>query len=231
MRQYKHIFFDLDHTLWDYDTNAAEALHELYEYYSLHQLELFDKHQLVDAFLAENDELWGLYNQSKIQRGDIRVRRFPNIFKRLGAEAEDVPQDLEPRYIALAPTKKKTFDHAHEILDYLTQKYELHVITNGFNDIQTTKLRSSSLDGYFDVIVTSETTGYRKPDKEIFELAMRKAQANVSESLMIGDSLDSDISGARGVGMDHVWFNPAGTIPHLPVQYEIENLIELKSIL
>lgn len=231
MSRYKHIFFDLDHTLWDYDANAAESLQELFDHYQLDALGLFSPDQLVSTFLQVNDELWNLYNQSKIQRADIRARRFPSIFERLGAQAAHVPSDIEPRYIALTPTKEKTFENAHHILDYLANHYELHVITNGFNDIQSTKLKSSGLENYFDVIVTSETTGFRKPDKEIFELAMNTAKAHVSESIMIGDNLDSDIAGAQGVGMDHVWFNPTQKISHFTVQHEIQNLIELKSIL
>lgn len=231
MSKYKHVFFDLDHTLWDYDTNASQALFELYDQHSLSRINRFGKEELANTFFEVNYELWDLYNAGKIHRPDIRKHRFPTIFERLGAAVADLPPTLEMEYIALAPTKSATFENAHHVLTHLKEKYELHVITNGFDDIQSTKLKSSSLDQYFDVIVTSETTAYRKPDKEIFELAMNRAGASLEESIMIGDNLESDIQGAINVGMDHVWFNPTKVSTEATVQHEIENLIALKSIL
>lgn len=231
MTKYKHIFFDLDHTLWDYDANATEALGDLYDRHQLGELGLFGKPDLVKYFFEVNYELWDLYNEGKIQRPGIRALRFKTIFERLGALPAHMPSDIENEYIALAPTKDKTFAKAHEVLGYLSEKYELHIITNGFNDIQTTKMKSAGLTDYFEVVLTSETTKYRKPDKEIFELAMDRAEASLSESIMIGDNLASDIAGAKNVGMDHVWFNPTNNSTNEPVQYEIENLIALKNIL
>lgn len=231
MSKYKHIFFDLDHTLWDYDTNASEALFELFDKHQLDKLGQFGKSDLARTFFEVNYDLWDLYNVGKIQRPDIRERRFPTIFERLGANRGHVPPSFEIEYVSLAPTKSATFDGAHEVLKYLSEKYELHVITNGFDDIQTTKMESSKMDHFFDVVITSETTAYRKPDKEIFELAMDRAGAHLDESIMIGDNLESDIRGARNVGMDHVWFNPMKGNSQDPIQYEIQNLIQLKSIL
>jgi len=231
LSHYKHIFFDLDHTLWDYDANATDSLHELYDRYDFYDLGVFGKADLVKTFFEVNYELWDLYNEHKIHRADIRKRRFPTIFERLGAMLEDMPSDIEPEYVALCPTKKKTYKHAHDILEYLSVKYQLHVITNGFDDIQETKLRSSGIRDYFDVIVTSETANNRKPSKEIFELALNLSNADLEESIMIGDNLGSDIEGALNVGMDHVWFNPNGYKTDKPIQHEIENLLQLKTIL
>lgn len=231
MSKYKHIFFDLDHTLWDYDANASQSLFELFDKHRLDKLDRFGKEDLAETFFEVNYDLWDLYNVGKIQRPDIRERRFPTIFERLGANRADVPATFELEYVSLAPTKSGTFDGAHDVLEYLSDKYALHIITNGFDDIQATKLVSSNLDHFFDVIITSETTAYRKPDKEIFELAMDRADALLEQSIMIGDNLESDIKGARNVGMDHVWFNPINNASQDPIQHEIQNLIELKSIL
>jgi len=231
LTKYKHIFFDLDHTLWDYDANATEALGDLYDKHDFQRLGLFDKGDLAKTFFEVNYGLWDLYNVGKIQRPDIRALRFKTIFEKLGASPAHMPENIEYEYIALAPTKEGMFENAYEVLDYLAEKYKLHVITNGFNDIQTTKMESAGLISYFDVIVTSETTAYRKPDKEIFELAMDLAQAPLAESIMIGDNLASDIAGAKNVGMDHVWFNPTKNTSDEPILHEIQNLIELKSIL
>lgn len=231
LSKYKHIFFDLDHTLWDYDTNASQSLFELFEKHRLDKLDRFSKEDLAKTFFEVNYDLWDLYNVGKIQRPDIRERRFPAIFERLGANRADVPLTFELEYVSLAPTKSGTFDGAHDILEYLSERYELHIITNGFDDIQATKLESSKLDHFFDVIITSETTAYRKPDKEIFELAMDRAGALLEQSIMIGDNLESDIRGAKNIGMDHVWFNPIKSTSQDSIQHEIQNLIELKSIL
>ncbi len=231
MSKYKHIFFDLDHTLWDYDLNASKALSDLYEMHNLSALALFRKEEFTDVFFKVNHELWTLYDQNLIQRDDIRERRFVTVFEKLGAKAEQMPSNLEQEYIALAPTKPHTFDNAHKVLDYLSVNYELHMITNGFKEIQSVKLKNSGLEKYFDIVVTSETTRYRKPDKEIFELAMQRANASVEQSIMIGDNLEADIAGAINANMDHVWFNPSGVKTDVQIQHEIQNLIELKNIL
>lgn len=231
MKRYKHIFFDLDHTLWDYEGNAGEALHELYDHYALGERGMFSKEELVTTFFEVNDMLWDAYNHHRIQRKDLRERRFPTIFKRLGLPIELRPKNIETEYIALSPTKDKVFDNAHELLDYLSPKYELHIITNGFDDIQGMKMSSSRIDHYFKVIITSETAGFRKPDPRIFQLALDKSGAEVSHSLMVGDNLRADIGGARDFGIDQVFFNPGRKSHTDSVTHEITGLKELMSLL
>ncbi len=231
MKTYKHIFFDLDHTLWDYEGNAGEALHELYDHYQLGEKGMFSKAELVETFFAVNDMLWDDYNHHRIQRKDLRERRFPTIFKRLGLAIELRPQNIEKEYIALSPTKGKVFDHAHKVLEYLNPKYELHIITNGFDDIQSTKMSSAGIADYFKAIITSETAGFRKPDPRIFQLAMDRSGAQAEHSLMIGDNLRTDIGGARDFGMDQVFFNPGRKSHTDKVTYEISGLKELMTLL
>ena len=231
MKTYHTIFFDLDHTLWDYDANAGQALYELYDHYDLGTKGMFSKAELADTFHAVNQMLWDDYNHHRIQRKDLRERRFPTIFKRLGLAIELRPENIEKEYIALSPTKEKVFDQAHEVLDYLAPKYDLHVITNGFDDIQSTKMASSGLTGYFDKVITSETAGFRKPDPRIFQLALDLSGSVKEESLMIGDNLAADIGGARNFGMDQVFFNPKRTSHTDRVTYEISRLAELKNLL
>ena len=231
MKKYTHIFFDLDHTLWDYEANAALALKELYDQHGLAEKGMFSHEELVQTFFDVNDMLWDDYNHHRIQRKDLRERRFPTIFKRLNLPIELRPTTIETEYIALAPTKEKVFPGAHEVLDYLSEKYELHVITNGFNDIQSTKMASSGLTDYFDVLITSETAGFRKPDPRIFQLAIDRAGTKAAESLMIGDNLKADIGGARNFGMDQVFFNPKRMSHTDQVTYEIVGLRELKNLL
>lgn len=231
MRAYQHIFFDLDHTLWDYEANAAEALFELYDQHDLGKKGMFSKAELVRTFFEVNDMLWDAYNHHRIQRKDLRERRFPTIFKRLGLPIEKRPKSIETDYIALAPTKSAVFEDAHEVLDYLAGKYELHIITNGFNDIQGTKMASSGISHYFKEIITSETASFRKPDPRIFQLAMDRSGAMSTHSLMIGDNLKADIGGARNFGMDQVFFNPKRFAHTEKVTYEITRLKELKTML
>lgn len=231
MKTYQHIFFDLDHTLWDYEGNAGEALEELYDHYDLGTKGMFTKAEFIRTFFEVNDMLWDDYNHHRIQRKDLRERRFPTIFKRLGLPMDLRPKHIEREYIALSPTKDKVFDYAHELLDYLSTRYELHIITNGFNDIQSTKMSSSKIDHYFKAIVTSETAGFRKPDPRIFQLALDMSGAVVGHSLMVGDNLKADIGGARDFGMDQVFFNPGRKSHTALVTYEVAGLKELMNLL
>jgi putative hydrolase of the HAD superfamily len=229
--KYKHIFFDLDHTLWDYDANASDSLRELFDRFGLNRYPNMTADYLIEAFFSVNYDLWSLYNNHQIQRKDIRERRFPTIFKRMGLSKADMPETIEEDYVALCPTKSRTFPNAAEVLDYLSSKYRLHIITNGFNGIQENKLVASGIRDFFDVIITSESANQRKPNPDIFHLAMDQAGADIRQAIMIGDNLASDIQGAKNVGMDHIWFNPQKTFTHVEVQHEIHNLIELKSLL
>lgn len=229
--KYKHLFFDLDHTLWDYDTNARTSLYELYERYGFEDRVPFTKEAMVDHFFLVNNGLWHEYNHGRLTREDLRVMRFTKVFNSLGAHESLVPSGLEEDYLELCPTKKEVFDHTHEVLDYLKPKYKLHIITNGFNGTQARKMESSGLAHYFEVVITSETAGYRKPDPRIFALALERSSAVVEESLMIGDNLASDIGGARDFGMDQVFFNPHGLDNKDSVTHEINSLKELKQLL
>ncbi|MGW8121505.1 YjjG family noncanonical pyrimidine nucleotidase [Roseivirga echinicomitans] len=231
MKNYKHIFFDLDHTLWDYDTNAQLALHELYDHYKFEQHVPFNKDTFVQSFFEVNNELWSLFNRHQIQREHIRERRFATIFERLKTKIHIIPQQLDFEYVELCPTKSAVFEGAHDILDYLKERYQLHIITNGFDDVQTIKMKSAKLDHYFDVIVTSENSMSRKPSAPIFEQALQRTGAILNESIMIGDNLESDIQGARDFGMDHVWFNPTKQTSDFPPTYEIQMLSQLRNLL
>ena len=231
MKNYQHVFFDLDHTLWDYDTNAVAALHELYDHYRFAHISHFDKDSFVHHFFEVNNELWSLYNRHQLQREEIRERRFATVFERLKVKIDIPPQQFDFEYVELCPTKEAVFEGAHDILDYLKGRYKLHIITNGFDDVQTIKMKSAKLDHYFDVIVTSENSKSRKPAAAIFHNALERSGARLEESLMIGDNLESDIQGARDFGMDHVWFNPAKMKSDFPPTYEIQTLNQLRNLL
>lgn len=231
MSTYKHIFFDLDHTLWDYDANATVSLTELYHAHGMSGYGRFSVEQMVDKFFEVNTELWELYNAHKIGKDDIRAMRFPRIFEKMNVPLSFIPNGFEDEYVALCPTKTKTFPNAHDTLAYLKEKYKLHIITNGFNSIQKCKLESAGLAQYFETVVTSESSEARKPHPKIFEFAFQLTGATPNDSLMIGDNLTSDIAGAINVKMDHIWFNPQKKRSNIEIDQEVVNLLSLKDLL
>jgi len=231
LSKYRHLFFDLDHTLWDYDRNVQESLNELFELYRLPNLGINTFEEFYGAFHAVNGDLWSLYNVGKIDKASLRKERFKRIFEKLGANSLGIPLDMEDEFLRRTSSKPHLFPHSIETLDYLHQKYELHIITNGFNESQAMKMSASGLTSYFRMIITSETMGHRKPDKRIFEYAMNKLDSDPKACLMIGDNPDSDIIGARNAGIDQVLFNPLDIPCALEPTYTITCLSELKNFL
>ena len=225
------IFFDLDHTLWDYEVNSRETLSDLFREHSLKSLLGCTLDDFLRTFRKINEELWHLYNHHKIDRDTIRDTRFQKIFATFGIENQSLSERVGREYLEICPTKPNLFPHAIETLEYLSGNYPLHIITNGFNDIQDIKLRSSKLRDYFDVIVTSESAGHRKPSKEIFSFACMQAASRRHESLMIGDNLNADIEGAMAAELKAMYFNPS-RIPHSSSpDYEISHLKQVTELL
>src|ERR1700744_5023432 len=206
----KHLFFDLDHTIWDFDKNAEETLHELYSVYGLKDLGLHSAAEFIETYTRNNHRLWAEYHLGKITKTTLREARFRQTFLDLGLHPDVIPVGFEDDYVKLCPTKTNLFPHAHETLQYLQSKYTLHLISNGFRESQDIKISGTNLGAYFQHIIISEEIGVNKPDKAIFEHGLSLAGATKEESLMIGDSLEADVRGALDFGMDAVYFNPAG---------------------
>jgi putative hydrolase of the HAD superfamily len=231
MKKYSHIFFDLDNTLWDFDRNAAETLHELFHKHNLASLGVPSFEIFFEKYKVRNEMMWEQYRLGKIDKTTLRDQRFSLTFWDMGLDAELAPPELSLEYIRMSPQKSYLFPHAHEVLAYLKEKYTLHIITNGFEEAQHIKLKAADLAKYFQNIIISEHTGFRKPDIRIFEYSQQSANAVANECLMIGDGLIVDIVGAQEAGWDAVYFNPA-KIPHEEKPtYEIESLDQLKEIL
>lgn len=231
MSTYQHIFFDLDHTLWDFERNADETLRELYQEYALSDIGKFDYTAFKSTFDKVNRELWSLYNHSLIDREGLRSTRFPLIFEKLGADPALLPPDFGHQYYFRCPHKPHLMPHCTELLEYLSSRYQLHIITNGFDDVQSTKLKSGNIEKYFKIVVTSETTGFRKPDTRIFEHAFVLSGAEPSESLMVGDNLETDIGGAVAAGLDTAFYNPHKTQHQQYTRFEVQCLSDLKNYL
>lgn len=228
----KDIFFDLDHTIWDFDKNAEESLHELYFKYKFdHLFNQESSARFIETYTVNNHRLWGLYHHGRISKPELRKARFADTFTELGVDPKLFPEEFELEYLAICPKKTNLFPHAHETLAYLSDRYNLHLISNGFKEACETKLEKSNLNKYFKHIFISEVIGVNKPDPRIFEFAMTTAQAQAQQSLMIGDNLDADIRGAVNVGMDAIFFNPNVIEKPDDVSHMIIDLKELQSIL
>lgn len=231
MKKYQHIFFDLDHTLWDFDKNTVETIREIYDIYDFSKWDFFTFHEFMEVFREVNNHLWDKYNHGFIDQMELRNSRFGIILKKLGVAAENIPQGIGKKYLELSPIKPNVLPFTHDMLAYLKPKYRLHILSNGFVDVQHTKLKASKIHEYFEVIITSDSSGFRKPQKEIFEFAMSQAGATIDNALMIGDNLDTDIIGAQNASMDHVFFNPNKVKHQLTLMHEIHSLKEIMHIL
>src|SRR5258708_6170381 len=229
--KYKHIFFDLDHTIWDCDRNAEEALHELYDIYRLKELGLHSFDLFIETYTRNNHQLWAEYHVGNITKTQLRESRFKKTFLDMGLDPEVIPIGFEDDYVKLCPTKTNLFPDAHETLQYLQSKYTLHLISNGFSESQDIKINRANIGKYFQHIIISEVVGVNKPDKAIFEHALNLARTTKSESLMIGDSLEADVYGALNFGMDAIYFNPAGLEKPQDVPLQISRLKELTLML
>lgn len=211
----KHIFFDLDHTLWDFDRNSHETLSELY-----HELELESKLQTeAEAFIRKykeiNENQWALYRQGEISKEILRTSRYSRTFKHFGYENEVEAAKFGDLYVERSPIKTHLCDGCIDLLQQLNNRYELHIITNGFEEIQPIKMKSSGIDQYFKVLMTSERANCKKPGTDIFLKAMAEARTNAKESIMLGDSYEADVIGAENVGMKAVLFDANGKYPEV----------------
>ncbi len=222
----KHIFFDLDHTIWDFDRNAQETLLELYEAYQLKALGL-NSVDFIERYTANNHSLWQQYHLGEITKEKLRQDRFRNTFLELGVKPELIPIEFEEDYVRISPTKTNLFEGAEKVLTYLQNKYDLHIISNGFKETTLTKMDLCGLNPYFTNVIISEDVGINKPDRLIFEHAITKADAKVEESIMIGDSLEADIRGAQNFGMKAIFFNPLNIAQPEDVEWQISHLEEL----
>ncbi|TDG37208.1 noncanonical pyrimidine nucleotidase, YjjG family [Pedobacter changchengzhani] len=227
MQTKTHIFFDLDHTIWDFDRNAEETLTELYSEYKLDTLGLNSCAEFITTYTENNHQLWADYHLGKITKDVLRAERFNKTFIQLGIHPDQVPHQFEDDYVKISPTKTNLFDGANQVLSYLQNKYTLHIISNGFKETTLTKMNLSALNPYFTNVIISEDIGVNKPNPLIFEQALSKAKANKTESIMIGDSLEADIYGALNFGMDAIFFNPLKKEKPEDVKDQIHHLEEL----
>jgi len=229
--KYKHLFFDLDHTLWDFDANAHESLVELYAMFQLETKGVIPFEDFYKLYKIHNEILWDRFHKGFITAEELKWKRMYRTLLEFKIADEPLAREMSEKFLEILPTKKLLFPNTVEVLDYLKNKhYELHLITNGFEKTQWTKLNNSGLNIYFNQVVTSEGSNSVKPQKEIFEYAMNKAGAELSQSIMLGDNLEADIQGAINVGMDNIFVNHIHVSTTMKPTYTVNNLRELKNI-
>jgi putative hydrolase of the HAD superfamily len=229
--KYKHLFFDLDHTLWDFETNSRQTLEELYHtlelgHKGIHDFDLFHKN-----YLLHNDKLWDRYRNGFIKVDELRWKRMWLSLLDFKIADEVLARQMGTIFLERLPTRKTLFPYTTEILDYLLEKkYTVHLITNGFEKTQHSKIQNAGIDKYFSEVITSEKSNSLKPHKEIFDYALRVTGAGKEECIMIGDSIEVDIQGAKNAGIDQVYVNHISAQPSSIPTYTVNSLIELKNI-
>lgn len=230
--KYKHLFFDLDHTLWDFDSNAKDSLREIYDLFQLKDRAIESFEDFHKTYLGHNAILWSRFEKGYITSEELKWRRMWRTLLDFKVADEKLSKDIGTLYLELLPQKAKVFDYTFEILDYLTDKgYRLHLLTNGFEKTQRGKLSSSKLEGYFNTVITSEASNSMKPKKEIFDYALQQTGGSIAESIMLGDNVDADIAGANNAGMDCVFVNHTKKNINCKSTFRIEHLKELEAIL
>ncbi|MBN2486208.1 MAG: YjjG family noncanonical pyrimidine nucleotidase [Bacteroidales bacterium] len=230
MKQYKHLFFDLDRTLWDFDLNSAETLIEAVSHFKLEGL-ISNTGLFIQNFNIHNNFVWEMYRQKKMDKHTVRYERFRLALEPYNITDKAFIDKMQAFYLANAPLKKNLFDNCIEVLDYLFRKYNLYIVTNGFYETQLKKMQSSDIDRFFKKVFTSDKLGYSKPDSKIFEYAIKSVNARKCESLFIGDDFVNDIEGPKKFGIDQVWLKTNHVTCKLEPTYTIESLQELKTFL
>lgn len=229
--KYQHLFFDLDHTLWDFEANARVTLAGLYDSLELKKRGVNDFDEFHKNYLHHNEKLWERYRNGFIKQDELRVKRMSLTLLDFKIANETLAKEMSVQFLDLLPTRTILFPHAIELLKYLKNKnYKLHLITNGFEKTQHSKLKHSGLNDFFKEVITSEGSNSLKPNKEIFDFALEKTKASKEESIMIGDSIEVDIIGAMNAGIDQVFVNHLNMATGIKPTYIVHSLKEMETI-
>ena len=232
-KRYAHLFFDLDHTLWDFEKNSEATLRDLFQELSLHEKATNDFDHFHDTYHHYNDMYWDRFRKGHINREELRWKRMWRTLVDYKVMDEALAKQMSERYLEILPTKTNLFPQCVEMLEYLRDKgYPMHLITNGFEKTQHEKLRNSKINHFFTEVITSEQAGIMKPHAAIYEHALAATGTTADQSIMIGDTLEVDILGAINVGMDTAYFNPQNP-PTAKIRptYVLQYLGELMDIL
>ena len=231
MKKYRHLFFDLDRTLWDFEANSEETLRGIYNDQDLYAKGIPSFEQFKNTYRTINKALWEQYKYNEISKDHLRIERFKKTLAHFTIADEKLSAIIAEEYVTKSPTKTRLFPNVKETLAYLSPNYGMHILTNGFNEVQFLKLENAGLRKYFDQIITSENAGDKKPNEAIFQFALQEANAAKEESLVIGDDPESDIRGAFDYGIDQVFVNYLNIKNGIEPTYEVTDLRELRDFL
>lgn len=232
MKQIKHIFFDLDHTLWDFEKNSREAILHLFLEYGFDTAFQTDFNSFIRVYEAINHELWRQYALKQVSKEELRYQRFHRTFLHFGYDKVEVANEWADRYLAISPYKTHLIDGSLEVLNYLKDKdYVLHIITNGFKEVQQIKIDQSGIRDFFRHIIVSEDHGVNKPDVKIFELAQSLSGAELAECVMIGDNYEADVLGALNARWKAIYLSATPQENGQSGFYQISALRQLKELL
>lgn len=229
--QIDHVFFDLDHTLWDFDRNSSETLTELFHKYKLDEIGNGSLPYFLRKYSEVNQKLWKDYNRGKVSKADLRIKRFSEVLNSIGVRDSVLVKDIDDEYISTCPKKPHLIEGTIALLDYLKHKYIIHVITNGFKETSFHKVNSSGIAPYIQNLITSEDVGYTKPNAAVFHYAFNKTGADNRNSVMIGDNYSTDILGAKRINMPHIFFNTSYLDFKYKVDIEVRKLEDIHHIL
>jgi putative hydrolase of the HAD superfamily len=227
---YRHLFFDLDHTLWDFDRNSELTLRQLYDVYGLEARGISDFGEFCRIYNAHNERLWERFRSGYMRREDLRWKRVWYTLLDFRIADTALAHELSAAYLEILPTQSELMPHARELLNHCSGRYTMHLITNGFETTQWQKLQYSGIAHYFSEVITSERSNALKPHREIFDYALKATGAQTEESIMIGDALDIDVLGAYNAGWDQVFFNPKKIAHKRKPTYEVHGLDMLLEI-
>jgi putative hydrolase of the HAD superfamily len=231
MQKYRNLFIDLDDTVYDFSEASREAFRETYDllqygrYFNSfeHYMELYAPYNLM---------LWGMYGEGKITKEELNRRRYSHPLEAVGVNDQELAATFCREALSRIPTKGPLMPGAIELLEYLRPKYNMYILSNGFKELQSRKMHTAGIDKYFDKLILSEDIGVNKPNPELFEHALRTTGSKLSESIMIGDMFETDITGAANIGMEQIYYNPKGKKGHPFVPtYEVTHLLQIKEIL
>lgn len=230
LKKFEHktdIFFDLDHTLWDFEKNSALAFEQV-----LDEMKLpFTIEAFLEHYVDINANYWDRYSLNQVSQAELRIGRIRDTFELLEyTTSTERMLEVGDKYLHYLPNHNYLFDGAVEILEYLQEKYRLHIITNGFDQVQARKIKNSGIDGFFQTVTNSELAGVKKPDAKIFAYALQLAKVGVEDTVMIGDNLLADIEGAQNVGMDVIYYNEHRKPVPLTLP-QVNTLLDIKSLL
>lgn len=231
MQQYRNLFIDLDDTLYDFSAASQESFRETYDL--LHYDRFFKSFEhFYSIYEPYNLELWHIYGKGQITKEELNKRRYSYPLEVVGVHDQELADTFCREALGRIPTKDKLIDGAKELLEYLRPRYNLYILSNGFKELQSRKMRTAGIDKYFDALILSEDIGINKPNRELYEYALQKTSSKVEESIMIGDMFETDIVGAANIGMKQIYFNPKKKENHtFAPTYMVTELLQIKDIL